>query len=103
MPAPALRMWQCAYGTCMRRPRLHSLAHPACIGVPPHTPSPPTPEKAIASNLLFEGLPPSALDAIIDSMQPRAVGPNKDIIKQVGYSASSLHTGILSSVQRSQA
>lgn len=38
MPAPALRMWQCDYGTCMRRPRLHSLAHPACIGVPPYTP-----------------------------------------------------------------
>jgi hypothetical protein len=39
---------------------------------------------AIKDNMLFSGLPPAGLAAIIDSMQPQMVMAGKDIIKQVG-------------------
>eukprot|EP00879_Flechtneria_rotunda_P024954 GHRR01026481.1.p1 GENE.GHRR01026481.1~~GHRR01026481.1.p1 ORF type:complete len:127 (+),score=36.78 GHRR01026481.1:277-657(+) len=38
---------------------------------------------AIKDNMLFSGLPPAGLAAVIDSMQPRNVIAGKDIIKQV--------------------
>lgn len=34
--------------------------------------------------MLFSGLPPAGLAAVIDSMQPQMVMAGKDIIKQVG-------------------
>jgi hypothetical protein len=38
--------------------------------------------------MLFSGLPPAGLAAIIDSMQPQMVMAGKDIIKQVRRTAS---------------
>jgi hypothetical protein len=38
---------------------------------------------AIKDNMLFSGLPPAGLAAVIDSMQPQMVMAGKDIIKQV--------------------
>lgn len=39
---------------------------------------------AIKDNMLFSGLPPAGLAAIIDSMQPQMIMAGKDVIKQVG-------------------
>lgn len=43
----------------------------------------PCTDSAIKDNLLFSGLPPAGLAAVIDSMQPQVVAAGKDIIKQV--------------------
>jgi hypothetical protein len=40
-------------------------------------------DTAIKDNMLFSGLPPAGLAAIIDSMQPQMVTAGKEIIKQV--------------------
>jgi hypothetical protein len=37
--------------------------------------------------MLFSGLPPAGLAAIIDSMQPQMATAGKEIIKQVGWTA----------------
>jgi hypothetical protein len=37
--------------------------------------------------MLFSGLPPAGLAAIIDSMQPQMATAGKDVIKQVGLPA----------------
>ena len=40
-------------------------------------------DTAIKDNVLFSGLPPAGLAAIIDSMQPQMATAGKEIIKQV--------------------
>lgn len=42
-------------------------------------------DTAIKDNMLFSGLPPAGLAAIIDSMQPQMATAGKEIIKQVGF------------------
>jgi hypothetical protein len=52
--------------------------------------------------MLFSGLPPAGLAAIIDSMQPQMATAGKDIIKQVGlgpffggfFFGGKLHSGM---------
>lgn len=43
-------------------------------------------DTAIKDNMLFSGLPPAGLAAIIDSMQPQMATAGKEIIKQVRLS-----------------
>lgn len=45
---------------------------------------------AIKDNMLFSGLPPAGLAAIIDSMQPQMVMAGRDIIKQVTWQDNNL-------------